>query len=377
MNWIAIKMLVGDRAKYLGIVFGVTFASLLIAHQASIFCGVLRLTVAQIEDVKGADLWVMDPEVQFVDDVKPLSENDLYRVRGVEGVEWAVRLYKGLARARLESGNFQQIILLGLDDDTLIGAPEIVVGSLADLRRPDAVIMDERGYRYLWPNQPYELGKTFEMNDRRAVLVGVCKASRTFQTFPIIYSRYSQATQYVPRERKLMSFVMAQPVAGADAHAVCQRIREQTGLQALTRHDFLWKTILYYLQRTGIPMNFGITVMLGFVVGTAISGQTFYLFTVENLKQFGALKSMGVTDGRIIGMVLLQAALVGVIGYGLGVGLAALFGKLTESSDRIAYFMNWPVLVITGLAVMVIMFLASLLSIRRLVVLEPAIVFRG
>jgi putative ABC transport system permease protein len=377
MNWIAIKMLVGDRVKYLGIVFGVAFASLLIAHQASIFSGVLRLTVGQIEDVKGADLWVMDPEVQFVDDVKPLSENDLFRVRGVEGVEWAVRLYKGLARARLETGNFQQIILLGLDDDTFIGAPELVAGSLADLRRPDAVIMDERGYRYLWPNEPYELGKTFEMNDHRAVLVGVCKASRTFQTFPIVYSRYSQATQYVPRERKLMSFVLAQPVSGADAHAVCQRIREQTGLQALTRNEFIWKTISYYLRRTGIPMNFGITVMLGFLVGTAISGQTFYLFTVENLKQFGALKSMGVTDGRIIGMVLLQAALVGMIGYGLGVGLAALFGKLTESADRLAYFMSWPVLVGTGVAVIVIMFLASLLSIRRLIVLEPAIVFRG
>lgn len=377
MNWIAIKMLTGDRAKYLGIIFGVTFASLLIAQQGSIFCGLMRLTVSQIEDVKGADLWVMDPEVQFVDDVKPLSENDLYRVRSVDGVEWAVRLYKGLARARLETGNFQQIMLLGLDDDTFIGAPPMVAGSLADLRRPDAVIMDERGYRYLWPNQPYELGKTFEMNDRRAVLVGICKASRTFQTFPIVYARYSQATQYVPRERKQMSFVLAQPVPGADAHVVCQRIREQTGLQALTRHDFIWKTIRYYLQRTGIPMNFGITVVLGFIVGTAISGQTFYLFTVENLKQFGALKSMGVTDGRIIGMVLLQAALVGLIGYSMGVGLAALFGKLTESSDRLAYFMNWPILVGTAGAVMVIMFLASLLSIRRLVVLEPAIVFRG
>lgn len=377
MNWIALKMLTGDRAKYLGIIFGVTFASLLIAQQSSIFCGLMRLTVSQIEDVKGAELWVMDPEVQFVDDVKPLSENDLFRVRGVEGVEWAVRLYKGLARARLENGNFQQIMLLGLDDDTFVGAPELSVGSLADLRRPDAVIMDERGYRYLWPNEEYELGKTFEMNDRRAVLVGVCKASRTFQTFPIVYARYSQATQYVPRERKLMSFVLAQPEPGANAHEVCKQIHAQTGLQALTREDFIWKTIRYYLQRTGIPMNFGITVLLGFVVGTAISGQTFYLFTVENLKQFGALKSMGVSDRRIVGMVLLQAALVGFIGYALGVGLAALFGELTKSADRLAYFMAWPVLIGTGVAVIVIMFLASLLSIRRLLVLEPAIVFRG
>src|SRR5262249_9175534 len=148
----------------------------------------LLRTVSQIEDIKGANIWVMDPNVQFIDDIKPMSENDLYRVRGVPGVDWAVRLYKGLARARLDDGNFQQMILLGLDDDTLVGAPqEMIMGTWDDLRKPDALIMDDAGYQQLWPNQPYKLGRTFEMNDFRGVLVGICKASRTFQTFPIIY----------------------------------------------------------------------------------------------------------------------------------------------------------------------------------------------
>lgn len=378
MSWIALKMLVGDRAKYLAIVFGVAFASLLIAQQASIFCGLMRLTTSQISDIQGADIWVMDPEVQFIDDIKPLSENDLYRVRGVEGVHWAVRLYKGLGRARLESGSFQQIIMIGLDDATLVGAPaEIVLGSLADLRQPDAVIMDERGYRQIWPDEPFTTGKVFEMNDRRAVLVGVCKASRTFQTFPIIYTRYSQATRFVPMERKLMSFVLAEPQPGQNAHVVCERIQRQTGLGALTREDFAWKTIHYYLRKTGIPMNFGITVILGFLVGTAIAGQTFYLFTIENLRQFGALKSMGLSNLRIIGMILLQAALVGLVGYAIGVGLAAVFGQVTERVDKLAFFMPWQILLGTGAAVGLIMVLSSFISIRRVLVLEPAIVFRS
>src|SRR5262249_6789992 len=159
------------------------------------------------------------------DDVKPLSDDDLYRVRGVPGVSWAVRLYKGLARARFDDGNFQQMILLGLDDATMVGAPrDIIRGSLADLRKPDAVILDEAGYRYLWPVEDYQLGKVFEMNDRRAVIVGICKARPTFQTFPIVYCRYSQATLYVPRERKVLSFVLAQPEAGSSAQEVCRRI---------------------------------------------------------------------------------------------------------------------------------------------------------
>ena len=123
MSWIAWKMLIGDRSKYFGIIFGITFASLLIAQQSAIFCGLMLRTTSQIQDIQGADIWVMDKNIQYIDDIKPLSENDLYRVRGVEGVAWAVKLYKGLSRGRLANGNYQQIMLIGLDDATMVGAP--------------------------------------------------------------------------------------------------------------------------------------------------------------------------------------------------------------------------------------------------------------
>ncbi len=380
MNWVALRMLTGDRGKYFGIVFGVAFAALLMAQQAATFLGLMRNTASQIRDLEGAAIWVMDPNVRFVDDVKPLSDVELQRVRGVAGVEWAVRLYKGQARARFPDGNFQQMILLGLDDATLVGAPrDLLLGSLADLRRPNAVLIDEAGYRYLWPNEPFRLGREFEMNDVRAVIVGVCKASPTFMTFPILYTRYSQAVQFVPGERKMMSFVLAQNSRDIDVDEACARIHERTGLAALPRQGFGDKTIDYYLKRTGIPINFGITVVLGFVVGAAIAGQTFYLFTVENLKQFGALKAMGVGNLRIVGMILLQAVVVGAIGYGVGVGMAALFSVLLETLVKTvppAFFMPWQVLVFVGGAVLLIIVLSSLVSIRRVLVLEPAVVFK-
>lgn len=378
MTWIAWKMLIGNKAKYIGIIFGVMFASLLIAQQSSIFCGLMLMTTSQIQDVKGASIWVMDSNVQFIDDIKPLRDEDLMRIRGVPGVQWAVKFYKGLARARLDSGTFQQVILLGVDDGTMVGAPqEMIVGSWADLRRTDALIIDDAGYQQLWPGEPYTVGKVFEMNDHRGVIVGVCKASRTFQTFPIVYTRYAQAVQYAPGERKVMSFVLAEPQPDVPIQEVCNRIEQQTGLQALTRQQFIWKTIRYYLEKTGIPLNFGITVLLGVIVGTAISGQTFYLFTVENLKQFGALKAMGTSNWRIVGMVLLQALQVGFIGYCLGVGGAALFGYLVRHNAKLAFYMPWPVLVITGVAVLLITLLASLLCVRKVITVEPAIVFKG
>jgi putative ABC transport system permease protein len=329
----------------------------------------------------------MDPNVRYIDDVKPISDDDLYRVRGVPGVAWAVRLYKGQARARFGDGNFQQMMLLGLDDATLVGAPrDIILGTLADLRQPDAVIMDETGYHYLWPNEPFEVGRVFEMNDKRAVLVGVCKARHTFFTFPVLYTRYSQAILYVPRERKVLSFVLAHPEDGLTAEEVCTRIEQHTrksidrpGLRAVTRQQFMDITIDYYMKRTGIPINFGITVALGFVVGAAVAGQTFYLFTVENLKQFGALKAMGVSNLRLVGMSLLQALVVGVVGYGLGVGGAALYGVVMPkvvTTVPPAFYMTPVILLISAAAVVVIVFLASLVSIRRVLVLEPAVVFK-
>lgn len=380
MTWVALKMMTGNRGKYFAIVFGIAFACMLMGQQASIFCGLMRNTTSQIRDTTGADIWVMDPSVEFVDDVTPLADNDLFRVRGVPGVSWAVRFYKGLARAQFLEGNFKQFIVLGLDNENFVGAPqEMLLGSLEDLRRPDAVILDEYGYHYLWPGEPLRAGRTFEMNDRRAQVVGVCKTSPTFQTFPVVYTRYTQALQYAPQERRVLSFVLAKAKPGVPVADVCESIQEQTGLMALSQPTFSWMTVSYYMRRTGIPVNFATTVLLGFIIGAAVAGQTFYLFTIGNLKQFGALKAMGVSNVRIFGMVLVQGAFVGVIGYGIGMGLAALVEtvmSLTITTIPPVFYMLWQIPAGTAIAVALIMIATTFVSLHRVWVLEPAAVFR-
>jgi putative ABC transport system permease protein len=372
-------MLMGDRAKYFGLIFGVAFATLLMTQQVSIFMGILSRTASQVLDIRDAEIWVMDNRVRFIDEVPALPDTDLYRVRGVPGVDWAVRLYKGQVTARLSDGNFRAVVLFGLDDSSFVGAPqEMIVGTLADLRRPDAVIIDKAGYEYMWPGEEYQIGREFELNDRRAVLVGICKASPPFTTLPILYTRYSTASGFVPRQRNLMSFVLAHPQDGVSAEEVCQRIESETGLMALTQEQFFWKTIWYFMGSTGIPVNFGITITLGFVVGAAITGQTFYLFTIENLKQFGALKAMGVSNLRLIGMILLQAVIVGLVGYGIGIGLTATFFESTSGITHLAGLSMTPLAFGgVGAAVMAIIVITSLISIRKVLVLEPAVVFRG
>ncbi len=392
MNFIALKMLVGDRAKYLGIIVGITFASLLITQQAGIFIGLMERTYGSITDLGGADVWVMDPKVQFIDDIKPLQDTMLYRVRGIAGVEWAVPLYKGLLKARLDNGNFQTCNVLGIDDATLIGGPpEMVEGNLADLRRAEGVIVDEIGANGKLARTPTDaegnpiegaatvplgVGDTLEVNDHRATVVGICRSSRTFQSQPVLYTTYSRATTFAPRERKLLSFVLVKAREGENHEALCERITAITGLGAETRQGFKEKTYSYFMKYTGIPINFGIAVVLGFIVGTAIAGQTFYSFTLENLRHFGALKAMGAGNGTLLRMILLQAVLVGTIGYGLGVGIAAGFGKLTGNSE-LAFYLPWQLLLFTAAAITLICVFSALLSMRKVMLLEPAIVFKS
>jgi putative ABC transport system permease protein len=208
--------------------------------------------------------------------------------------------------------------------------------------------------------------------------VGISDASAPFVSWPVMHARYSEAVNFVGRERTQLSYVLVRPRPGVDAGALCRRIESQTGLRARTSGQFQWDCIVYYLKNTGIPVNFGITIAIALLVGIVVAGQTFYLFTVENLKQFGAVKAIGVTNGRLIGMILLQAFTVGVLGFSLGTGMAAGFFEITlQKLATRGIILMWQNVALTGTCIILVMLLASVISLRRVLVLEPAIVFRG
>ena len=253
------------------------------------------------------------------------------------------------------------------------------MGSVEDLKQPDAMIIDRAGSQFMWPGEAPGVGKVVELNDHRAMIVGISDASAPFTTYPVVYTKYSSARNYVGRTRKQMSFVLVHARPGMDTHLLAQRITAETGLKALTWRDFTWATIGYYLKRTGIPVNFGITVALGFIVGAAVVGQTSYIFVLENLRQFGALKAMGVANGTILRMVLLQAMVVAGIGYAIGIGLCAGFFEITSrvSINLRGFELPWEVAAGTAYTVLVIIVIASFASLRKVMVVDPAIVFRG
>lgn len=385
MGFIALKMLLGDRAKYIGIVLGLTFASLLITQQSAIFAGIMTRTFSFLSDVALPDIWVVDPQVKYIDDIRPMQDTMVLRVRGVEGVQWAVPLYKGSLAARRTDGTYQSCTVIGLDDETLMGGPpSMVTGNIWNLRKSGGVIVDATGAEgklaHILPNGkrvPLKVGDEMELNDNWSVVVGICRVTQTFQTNPVIYTTYSSATSFAPSQRLLLSFVTVKAKPGQDLRALCQRIERATAMRAYTRNEFKMVTFLYYLKYTGMPINFLTAVALGFLVGVAISGQTFYNFTLDNLRYFGTLKAMGAKNGMLLRMILLQALVVGGVGYGLGVGAASAWGMLVSGRTQLAFRLPWHLLVVSAVAVLVICLSSAALSIRKVMKLEPAVVFRS
>lgn len=379
MLLIALKMLIGSRAKYYSIILGLSFASFIISQQSAILVGIVSRTFGFITDTSQPSIWVMDPTVQFIDDIKPMKDTDLYRVQSVPGVEWAVPIYKGTIQARLTNGIFQTCILIGIDDATFIGAPPIMLeGKVEDLRIDGAVIVDKVGAETKLARNgvPLKVGDVMELNDNRAIVVGICSVSRTFQSQPVLYTTYDNATSFVPSQRKLLSFILAHHDPNKDPQEVCRNIHSMTGSAAYTAKDLKHLNLVYYMKYTGVFINFGVAILLGFIIGTAIAGQTLYNFTLDNLPYFGVFKAMGADNAILVKMVMLQAIFASCIGWGIGMGGAALFALLTSHTE-INFSMPLWLYFATFVSILLISIFTSLICVRRVVHVDPAIVFKS
>ncbi|MFN7020810.1 MAG: ABC transporter permease [Phycisphaerales bacterium] len=388
MNLVAIKMLTGDRLKYLGLVLGLGFAVMLIVQQSSILVGMAKQTQSFIEETAaagGTDIWVMDPQVYFSEDAKPLQDTALYRVRGIDGVDWAVPMYKGWLKGRLPDGTLLTVIVVGVDEATLIGAPTRVVdGRVEDLRRDRAAFIDaaDGATKLLMKRdrtrRPVALnvGDSVSINDFEVIVRGTYAATPSFFWDPVIYTTYSRALKMAPPERRLMNFVLVKVKPGQSAEEVAARIESATGLEARTNDDFKSLTSGYILEKTGILVNFGLAVGLGFLIGTLIAGQLLYNFTLDNLRHFAALKAMGAGNRTLARMMFVQVGAVGVLGYGLGLGAATLLGWAIVSTG-LAFRMTWHIPVFAAGALATILTLAGVLSLARVLRLEPGIVFKS
>jgi len=372
---IALKLLVNDRTKFYSVVIGITFSVFLIVQMTSMFAGILQRSSATVANV-GASVWVMDPGVESAVSSIPLPPYVQDAVRSMDGVKYAVPLYLGGGLARLHDGTYQAVSVIGLDDTSLYGRPAMEQGNIND-------IYGENGF-FVAKDSEYEkldspaIGTSFEINDHRAVIVGIAKVtSNGLFGIPTLYTTYSRAQQYLPQTRFTDSYVLVEPKTAADIPGI-QAAVARLGYLALTKAEFDKRISDFYTWKTGIGANIMLMSVISFIVGLSISGQTFYTFVLENIDKFGALKAIGAQGRELVYIIVFQALFTGLVGYGLGVGLCAGVVELARTAmPNYAALITNGNLVLAFVMMLVIAATSSFIAARKVLSIDPFEIFRG
>ncbi len=372
---IAYKILVNDRGKFTALLVGITFAVFLITMMTSMFAGILHRSSATVLNV-GAPVWVMDPAVNTPVNSIPMPDYVLDFVRSINGVRYAVPLYSGSALVKLRSGVYQAVTVLGLDDASLYGRPELLEGSITDIYATNAfiVVKDAEFQKLENPG----IGDEFEINDHRGVIVGIAQVTISgLFGVPTLYTTLSRAISYIPSTRFTTAYILVDPKSSRDVPHIKQQIG-QLGYLALTKEEFIERTSAFYKYKTGLGTNVLIMTVISFIVGLSISGQTFYTFILENMEKFGALKAIGAKGRELIYMILFQATFTSLTGYGLGVGLASLliFVAKLRMPDYAALLL-FGNLGFAFITVVLIAGISSYIGVRKVLRIEPFDIFRG
>ena len=369
------KLLVNDKAKFTALLLGITFAVFLIMFITSMFFGVLNHASATVINI-GSTLWVMDPYVESVSNSVGMPDYVLDAVRSMHGVKYAVPLYSGGALVKLADGNYQAVTVIGLDDTSLLGRPELIEGKIEDIYAESGFII-VRDAEFSKLENP-RVGSEFELNDNRAVIVGIARvATSGLYGIPTLYTTYERAAQYIPNPRYTISYVLVEPKSTDDISQIKQQV-EALGYRARTKEEFMKRTEDFFVYQTGGGTNMLIMTVISFMVGLSISGQTFYTFILENLERFGALKAIGIKSRDLVGMILFQATFTACAGYGLGVGLCVLLIWLAKLRlPSYAAMVTYSSLAIGFVMVAIIAAVSSYAGIRKVLQIDPFSIFRG
>lgn len=363
---IAFKMLVKNKAKFSGMIIGIIFSSFIMMQQPAIYEGVIDRVTGLISSVGGIDLWVMSPSTQFVETPTIFNDEDIYRIRSVASVQWAIMLHKViLGGYHQKTGVSQDWNIIGVDNNTLTGLPvKMEQGERDDINLPGAMIIDTLGVKQISPKGErvkIKVGDEINIVDKENTVVAIAEAIPDLAIHPIAYMTEDNLSHLALHSP---AFILVKAVAGAPIKELAKEIYSKTGYIAYTPKQFTRLTIDYYERRTPLLINFAVIAILGFIIGFITMGQIFYTFTLGHLYQFGMLKILGTTNSSLIKMLLFQAGIVSLVGYLIGLLLVTLFGVVTHNTV-IAFHLTWQILLVAAVAIIFIAIFSVALSVKK------------
>jgi putative ABC transport system permease protein len=371
---LARRNLFHDKVRLVVTVTGIVFAVVLIVVELGLFVGFTETTSALVDN-SGADLWIASKHVPYVELGVPFSERKLYQARAVPGVADAQKLIVHWTQWKRPDGRNESVQIVGLNPDAYLGRPwNLVEGRAEDLKRPDAIILDDI---YKQKLQVTGVGEVFEMAGKRARVVGFTHGIRSFTTSPYVFTTFKRAQQYAGINDDQTIYILVKLVPGTDLETVRRGLLAHlTDVEVFTNSEFSRMTQIYWMFTTGAGVAVLLAALLGLVVGFVVVAQTIYATTVDHLKEFGTLKAMGAPNSYVYKVIITQAASSAVMGYGLGMVVSAFVVKASQQGGA-AILMPWPMAVGMFFLTLTMCVGAALVSINKVTRLDPAMVFKG
>jgi putative ABC transport system permease protein len=373
--WVlARKILLHDRVKFSVAAAGVSISVLLVLVQIGLYFGFMENASTLIDNSK-ADVWVAARGTDNFDFAGPIDERMYYRVAQVPGVERAERMILAFGQFKLPDGGTQGVQVVGLDDGPRLLAPwNVVEGDVRQMKNVDGIVVDRTEFAKL---RIEAVGERREITQQRSRVVGLTEGIRSFTTSPFVFTNLDTARAYSNMPATALTYVLVKAAPGVDPGTLRDAIEARIPhVDAYTTPQISAWTREYWSSRTGVGAGFFMTAVMGVIVGLVVVGQILYNGTLEHLKEYGTLKAMGAANGAIVRVILYQALISAAVGFAVGGGLAvAARGGMASANLKVA--LSPELLGATALLTAVMCGVAALLSILKVLRLDPAVVFKG
>ncbi len=374
MASIALKNLVYDKVRLSVTLVGIVFSVILSSVQLGLFVG-FQTATADVIVHSNADIWITSKNLSNIEDGVPLSEKKLYQVLATPGVKNATKQIVQFGSWKKLNGADTGVMLVGFDLDDTMGAPwNLTQGSIADLRQPNAIIVDELYREKLGVS---DIGQTIEIRGHQAKVVGFTRGIRTFTTSPTVFTDFKNAQNYFGLREDQTLYILVRAAEAVDLQKLKSDLQMNLkDVDVHTREELTKKQRDYWMFGTGAGITVLIAAGLGLLVGVVVVAQTIYSATVDHLKEYGTLKAMGATNFYLYRVIIAQAVTSGIIGYIVGMSASLLISYISLQGTTAIILPPLLVVALFGLT-MLMCVVASMVSINKVTRIDPAMVFKG
>lgn len=374
---LARKLLLHDRLRFAVAIAGVSVSVMLVLVQVGLYFGFMN-TASSLIDASRADLWVAKKGNESFEFATPFDERAFYKVASVAGVARAERVVMNFAQFKLADGGDIGVQIVGIDTApgrrTLLAPWNVVAGDAGRLAEPGAIVLDRTEYPKLRIDR---IGHVAEVSGVRAEVVGLTSGIRSFTTSPIIFTDLRTARSYLPQlGTEAVTYVLVEVAPGARVAEVQARINALPHLAAYTTAEMSTRTRSYWSTRTGVGAGFFTTAVLGVIVGFVVVGQILYSGTLQYIREYGTLKAMGARNSAVIQVILSQAMISAALGFAVGAPLAMAMRAAMKAAN-LTVALSPALYAVTAVITAAMCAFAALLSIVKVLRLDPASVFKG